>query len=73
MTDSILTELLRGGHAPTLVLAALVVACGLGGVLGALDMIAYLIRARRSHVTPKAPIPITNHRRRQLQADRRVW
>lgn len=67
MSDRIIaqaTELLRNGHAPTLVLAALVVACLLGAVFGGLDTIAWMVHARRSHVTPRPPIPITEGRRR---------
>jgi hypothetical protein len=49
---SALTELLHGSHVLTFVFAAVITACGVGGIVVLLDTIAYVIQARRSHVVP---------------------
>jgi hypothetical protein len=64
----ILTELLQGGHAPTLFLAAAIVATFLVGIAATLGYFGQWLATRRSRALLRQPIPIDPYRRRQLSA-----
>jgi len=64
----ILTELLQGGHAPTLFLAAAIVATVLVGIAATLGYFGQWLATRRSRSIDRRPIQIDAYRRRQLSA-----